>query len=123
MENVILVADTKIFAVNGNKSENFADSILYYDEKGELHSIDLAVCAKNYQQEYKLDSTTCIGERDIVEGYFLLYTSGVKTKIVFKRRFVCNLRSFYLLGGSKKDRFLKLQSLLQQTKYTTRDMS
>lgn len=123
MENIILVDDKKIFAVNGHKDENFADSIVYYDKNGRLHSIDLAVCAKNYQQEHNLDTTTCIGERDIVEGYFLLYTSGIKTKIVFKRSFVWNLRSFYLLGGSKKDRFLKLQSLLQQTKYHTRDMS
>lgn len=123
MENVIIVADTKIFAVNGNKAENYSDSIVYCDENGRLHSIDLAVCAKNYQQEHNLDTTTCIGERDIVEGYFLLYTSRIKTKIVFKRSFVWNLRSFYLLGGSKKDRFLKLQSLLHQTKYHTRDMS
>ncbi len=121
MENII--SDTKIFHINKSKAENFADSIMYYDKYGKPQQIDLDICAENYQHEHNTTSTNCVGERDITEGYFLLYTSGIKTRIVFKRKYVWNLRKFYLLSGSKNKRFHQLQSLLQQSKYSTLDLS
>ena len=121
MENII--SDTKIFHINRSKAENVADSIMYYDKHGKPQQIDLDICAENYPKEHNRASAICVGERDITKGYFLLYTSGIKTRIVFKRKYVWNFGKFHLLSGSKNKRFLKLQSLLQQTKYTTRDLS
>ena len=53
------------------------------------------------------------------EGYFLLYTSGMKTKIVLKERFFFGA----LLHGTRRRRFLQLQKLIDQTKYTTYDLT
>ena len=119
----IVIPDTAIRAVNRGKQENEASSIVYRDENGELHSIDFDVCATNYKAEHESSSGNCIGERKIDEYYFVFYTSGIKTKIVFKKMYVGNLFRYHRLNGSKANRFLQLQKLISETRYTTYDLS
>ena len=119
----ILIPDTAIWAVNRGKQENEASSIVYRDENGELHSIDFDVCATNYKAEHESSSGNCIGERKIDEYCFVFYTSGIKTKIVFKKMYVGNLFRYHRLSGSKATRFLQLQKLIGETRYTTYDLS
>lgn len=118
----IIIYDHQIEAINRNKKENYADSIVYKDKDG-LHQIDLDICAENYNFKMNRNRGSCIGERNILEGYFLLYTSGIPTKIVFERFFVSNLFFHHLLSGFRGERFLKFQKLLSETKYTTYDLT
>ena len=55
-----------------------------------MHTIDFETCANNYQSEHNGASRYCIGERKIDESYFIFYTSGAKTKIVFDKMYVSN---------------------------------
>jgi len=117
----IIIYDHQISAVNRNKAENYADSLLYRAKDG-WHQIDFEECAKNFAKKYPISSNRCIGERNTQKGYFLLFTSGLQTKIVFRKAFVFSFQN-YLLHGTKKQRFLQLQKLLAQTKYTTYDLT
>ena len=45
----IVIPDTAIWAVNRGKRENESSNIVYRDNKGEIHSIDFAVCASNFK--------------------------------------------------------------------------
>ena len=119
----IVIPDTAIRAVNRGKQENESSNIVYRDKKGELHSIDFDVCATNFKAEHETSSGNCIGERKMDECYFVFYTSGIKTKIVFKKMHVGNLFQYHLLSGSRVNRFLKLQELINETRYTTLDLS
>ena len=119
----IVIPDTAIWAVNRGKQENEVSSIVYRDENGELHSIDFDVCATNFKAEHGTSSGNCIGERKMDEYYFVFYTSGIKTKIVFKKMYVGNLFRYHRLSGSKATRFLALQNLINETRYTTYDLS
>lgn len=119
----IAIPDTAICAVNRDKNENESSNIVYRDEKGDLHSIDFDVCASNYKEEHKASLDNYIGERKMDEYYFVFYTSGIKTKIVFKKIHVGNLFHHHLLSGSKANRFLQLQKLISETRYTTYDLS
>ena len=114
----ITIYDHQIVAVNRSKAENEANSIVYKDVM-DLHNIDFEICAKNFLSEYPMSGGRCIGERNMEEGYFLLYTSGMKTKIVLKERFFFGA----LLHGTRRRRFLQLQKLIDQTKYTTYDLT
>ena len=119
----IVIPDTAIRAVNRGKQENESSNIVYRDEKGELHSIDFDVCATNFKAEHETSSGNCIGERKMDESYFVFYTSGIKTKIVFKKFYVGNIFQYHLLSGSRTNRFFKLQKLINETRYTTLDLS
>lgn len=119
----IVIPDTAIFAVNRGKQENESSSIVYRDKKGELHSIDFDVCAANFKSEHESSQGNCIGERKMDECYFVFYTNGIKTKVVFKKMHVSNTFRYHLLSGSKTTRFLKLQKLISETKYSTNDFS
>ncbi len=119
----IVIPDTAIWAVNRGKQENESSNIIYRDKSGRGHSIDFDVCATNYKAEHESSSGNCIGERKFDEYYFIFYTSGIKTKIVFKKMRVGNLFRYHLLSGSKANRFLKLQKLIGETRYTTYDLS
>ncbi len=57
------------------------------------------------------------------EYYFVFYTSGMKTKVVFEKMHVGNIFHHHLLSGSKAFRFLALQNLISETKYATYDLS
>ena len=119
----IVIPDTAIQAVNRGKQENESSNIVYRDEKGELHSIDFDVCATNYKIEHKSESENWIGKRYLDEYYFIFYTSGIKTKIVFEKMYVGNIFRHHLLSGSKGFRFLALHNMINKTRYTTYDLS
>lgn len=109
--------------VNRGKQENQSRSIIYRSEDGELHSIDFETCAVNFKAEHETSSGHCIGERKMNECCFIFYTSGIKTKLVFKKMYVCNFFKYHRLSGSKAFRFLTLQNLINETIYTTYDLS
>ena len=119
----IIVSDASIIAVNRGTKNNEASSIIYRNGNGELHTIDFETCANNYKAEHSNASQYCIGERKMDESYFLFYTSGIKTKIVFDKMYVSNFFRHHHFSGNKNIRFLGLQYYLNQTKYTTRDLS
>ena len=119
----IVIPDTAIWAVNRGKQENESSNIIYCDKSGRGHSIDFDVCATNFKTEHGTSSGNCIGERKIDEYCFVFYTSGIKTKIVFKKMHVGNLFQYHLLSGSRANRFLELQELINETRYTTLDLS
>ena len=119
----IVIPDTAIWAVNRGKQENESSNIIYRDKSGREHSIDFDVCATNFKAEHGTSSGNCIGERKIDEYCFIFYTSGIKTKIVFKKMYVGNLFRYHRLSGSKATRFLALQNLINETRYTTYDLS
>ena len=112
MEHIVIL-DTAIRAVNRGKQENESSNIVYQDKSGKLHSIDFDVCATNYKIEHKSESENCIGKRKMDEYYFIFYTSGIKTKIVFKKFYVGNMFQYHLLSGSRTNRFLKLQKIIR----------
>ncbi len=122
MEDII-IPDTAIFAVNRGKKENESSSIIYRDVGGKLHSIDFEICAINFKAENEASSGNCIGERKIDEYYFIFYTSGIKTKVVFKKRYVSNILHHHFLRGSRAFRFLTLYNIINETRYTTYDLS
>lgn len=117
----IIVYDHQICVVNGNKVSNFAASLVYKTKDG-LHEINFEECTKNFQEKYSSSSGNCIGERNMEANYFLLFTNGIQTKIFFKKAFVFPIQNC-LLYGTKQNRFFKLQALIEQTKYTTRDLT
>ncbi len=119
----MVIPDTAIWAFNRGKQENESSNIIYRDKKGKFHSIDFDVCATNFKAECETSSDNCIGERKMDEYYIVFYTSGIKTKIVFKKMHVVNLFRYHLLSGSKATRFLALQNLIDETRYTTYDLS
>lgn len=119
----ILIPDTAIIAINRGKQENESSNIIYRDKSGRGHSINFDVCATNYKAEHKASSGNCIGERKMDEYCFVFYTSGIKTKIEFKKTHVSNLFRYHRLSGSKANRFLQLQKLISETRYTTCDLS
>ena len=119
----IVIPDTAIWAVNRGKQENESSNIIYRDKSGRGHSIDFDVCATNFRAEHEASSGNCIGERKMDEYYFVFYTSGVKTKIVFKKMHIGNVFRYHRLSGSKATRFLELQKLIDETRYTTHDLS
>jgi hypothetical protein len=118
----ITVYDTDIVAINLGEGENERSNIIYQDESGNHHEIDFSTCALNYKAEHDNASHSCIGERNIDEGYFLFYTSGIKTKIIFKKRYIFNVFHHHLLKGGKTARFHSLQNLIHQTNFTTYDL-
>ena len=114
-----IVADDLVVDVIRPRSEdeNGGASIIYRDEQGELHKIDLAVCVENYCRERGIDPAgmTCVGERNITEGYFEFRTSGLHTRIVFPKRhpFESKRRRY--------ERFHSFQRLLNEMGYSTLD--
>ena len=117
----ITVPDDRIVAVNRPRfgAENEEASIIYRDDHGELHKIDLAVCVENYCKERGIDPTgvTCVGERDRIEGYFEFWTSGMKTRIVFPKQ------HFWESKRHRYQRFRSIQRLLNEMGYGTLDLT
>ena len=116
--NKEMIYDHQLLHINQDKD----NSIVYIDEKGNSRTIEFDVCAKNYKDEHPESSGLCVGERKIDEKYFIFYTSGIKTKVMFKKKFVFPI-GIKLLVGERETRFLKFQKLLNEMKYTTRDLS
>ena len=103
-----MIHDTCVTALKHGTKDHEPSAILYRDENGAVHTIDLAVCAANYKAEHMDASASCIGQRKMDEGYFVFYTSGVKTKIVFQKKYVGNILHRRFLSGSRNSRFLSL---------------
>ncbi len=114
MNSVVIVPDTNIIAINRGTADNLDNSIIYRDKDCKLHKIDLKSCAENFQAKNTLYSGNYVGERKIDNYFFLLYTSGMKTKIVFKSFYVLNTFKNHLLSGSKASRFHQLQELINE---------
>lgn len=121
--DVIVIPDTCITDLKHGAKDQGASAIIYRDEKGEVHSVDLAVCGANYKAEHMEASASCIGQRKMDEGYFVFYTSGAKTKILFEKRYVGGFLHRRFLSGSRNSRFLSLQHRINQAGYTTLDLS
>lgn len=122
------IYDHHIVAVNCRKADNEENSIVFRDDDGRCHTIDLETCAQNYVIEHQGRSANCIGERNIEERYFTLYTSGIKTKIIFDKKYVFQTRSgdalkFKLLTGERTNRFHQFQTYLNETSYITLDLT
>ncbi len=117
----ITVPDNRIVDFNRSRpgAENEERSIIYRDEQGELHKIDLPVCVENYCKERGIDPTgvTCVGERDHIEGYFEFWTSGVKTRVVFPKRYRLESKRH------RYERFRSIQRLLTEMGYGTLDLT
>ena len=116
-----IVADDRVVDVIRPRpeDENGEASIIYRDDHGELHKIDLPVCVENYCKERGIDPTgvTCVGERNCIEGYFEFWTSGMKTRVVFPKR--------HLLESKRHryERFRSFQRLLNEMGYGTLDLT
>ncbi len=119
----IEIPDTAIVSIHCGKQNNGPDHIIYRDQTGNLHTIDFEVCARNFLQEHPQSSGNCIGLRKADEHYFIFYTSGQKTKIVFKKLHVYIYHRPFSLTGSLVTRFLSLWCIINKTKYTTYDLS
>ena len=118
----IVIPDTAIFAVNRGKRENEASSIVYRDGEGKLHAIDFETCAVNFRAEQENAPENCIGQRHTRDLSFVLYTSGIRTKIVFEEMYVGNILRHHLLSGSKQFRFLALWNMVNETRYRVCDV-
>ena len=119
----IVIPDTAIIAVNCGRQENEASSIIYRDKRDKWHTIDFETCALNYKAEYKNSSGKCIGERKMDECYFVFYTSGIKTKVVFEKMYVRNhFWRYRFCRLDKGSRFLELRYLINKSNYTTYDL-
>ena len=119
----IIVRDDQIVALNAGLNENQASGIIYKDKDG-LHEIDFETCARNYCEETGGKGSKCVAERNITENYFLFYTSGVRTKIVFQKAYIFHIWSGKRLCGGRKQRFIQLQNFIsQKTCYTSYDLT
>ena len=117
-----VIYDHQLVAIDRNVATNVSDSLVFRDKKGILHMIDFASCAQNYRKEKRLSSSRCIGERNLKERYFVIYTTGVKTQIIFKKRMVFSFGKRKLLHGSRLERILQFQQKLKEMQYTMREM-
>ena len=115
------VFDHNIVAVNCVKNEQ--NTIVYRDKYKKLHVIDLEECARNFEKEYQKGNGKCVGDRNITGGYFVFYTSGVSTIVVFKKHYIFNFSKRKIFEGSRNNRFIQFQKMLIQTEYTTYDLS
>lgn len=118
-----LVPDTAIVSVPRGKSDGEPHCILYRDSGGCLNTIDFAACAANFAAEHPDSSGRCIGLRNADEHWFLFYTSGQKTKIVFEKPHVGIFHRPFSLTGSLTARFLSLWCSINGTNYTTYDLT
>ena len=118
----IVVSDVSVIAINRAK-QNDSKGIVYRDAKGNSQVIDFETCAVNYRAEHAGASSACVGERKMDELYFVFYTSGTKTKIVFRKLYVGHLLRCAVLSGSREARFRALQRLIGEAGYTTLDLS
>ncbi len=113
--NYTTVFDTDIIGVD-------EESLTYRDVEG-VCRIDLRSCAADYSEEYPYSSGKCVGDRDVGEPCFELYTRGKLTRIAFDKSHVFGNTEKHLLRGSKAARFHKLQKMLVQAEYTTYDLA
>ena len=117
MYGPVKICDHNIVAIN------HSDATVIVRKGKKLHVIDLHVCAENFQYEHGTSNGNCVGDRNMEERYFWLYTSGIKTMICFKRFYVYNLSGKKRFFGNRMQRFHQLQSILTQLGYSTYDLT
>ena len=122
-ESYIVITDDRLFNFNHGKGDNEEKSLNYKDSNGILRSIVFDVCAKNFHDYSPNSNRNCVAERNIQDYSFTFYTSGVLTKVIFKKRYYFNLRFTKLFNGSRMTRFEKLRKMIEDTGYTSRDLS
>ena len=116
----VIVCDNQIISTYGNEKYS-CDGIVYKDKAG-FHKIDFADCANNYSLLHP-SSGICIGERNIEDFYFLIYTSDTPIKIVFKKKCVSGFFGGSLFIGWRFQRFQELRKLILEANYTTYDLT
>ncbi len=120
----IIIDDALIFAINTGTKEHCGGNIIYKDKQGDFHTIDFESCSLNFNEHHKNSSGNCVGERNLVDRYYIFYTSGVKTKLLFKKRYILsNIFSPHVLKGTKNERFHTLNFLINNSGFTTYDLS
>lgn len=119
----VIIYDSDIIAINIGIKEHESANVIYKDKRGIFHTIDFSSCSLNFKNQNNNSSEKCIGERNIVNGYFIFYTSGIKTKIVFKKKYVTNVFNYHVLTGSKNKRFHSLNNLINLAGFTTYDLT
>ena len=119
--NEIVISDAQIEHFNIGKKDNEESSIVYKYKDG-LHWINLSECAMNFQALHP-KANRCVAERDITNFSFTFFTSGIFTKIVFKKRFLTGLFNDKLLKGSRAQRFHAFSKMIDSCGYTTYDLS
>ena len=93
-----VIYDHQIREVSRKTKEISFGHVIYEDNDG-LHKINLDVCSENFNEEYGKSSGTCVGGRNIEKSWFILYTSGVKTKIIFLNR-ISTIRNIFFQRGA-----------------------
>ncbi len=120
----IIIEDSAVFAIHIGTKEDKSGNIIYKDKKGDFHTIDFASCSLNYKEQHKNSSALCVGERDVADGSFIFYTSGIKTKLSFKKRYILStVFAPRILKGAKNKRFHTLNALINRAGFTTYDLS
>lgn len=118
--NEIIVSDDKLLHFNTGHRDSNTESSLIYQKDGELHTIVLNQCAKNYRFLHA-GTSDCVAERNTAEFTITFYTSGLLTKIVFKKRFYLNLWQNKLLRGNRTKRFQRLTDLIYKCGFTVKE--
>ncbi len=120
----VIIEDTSIVAINIGKKEHRSGNIIYKDKQGDFHTIDFASCSLNFNEQDKNSSGFCVGERNIIDGYFIFYTSGIKTKVLFQKGYVLStIFTHKPLTGTKNKRFHSLNVFINGSGFTTYDLS
>ncbi|MDE7168006.1 MAG: hypothetical protein K2O28_04075 [Clostridia bacterium] len=117
----IVIPDNHLSHINMGDTIN-KESSLIYESNGEIHTIDLARCAEDYHFLHS-NSRKCVAETNILDYSITFYTSGVITKISFKKRIYFNFQHRKLLSGSRVKRFHELVKLINKCGYTTYDLT
>lgn len=98
-------------------------SIICKDTNGLVHEIDLSSCATNFHVEHPTSSGKCVGERNAWLNYFIFYTSGIKIKLILKKKYVFGFNGGRCLKGNRHSRFSQLHNYIKNCGYTTYDIS
>lgn len=94
----------------------------YSDCFDRTHTVELADCARNFESSCGGAVTSCVGERNIEEYVYHLYTSGKPVKVIFDQKIV---RAFqkHFFTGNRRDRFHRMNEVLISMGFATYDMS
>ena len=102
-------------------TEKSFSEILTVDKNGitfkDGEKVSFDECAENFKNVHSLNHSKCVAERDIAAHppYFLFYTNK-RLKLVFDRRGIFS-------KTKNKKAFIDLQIKIQETGFTTYDLS
>lgn len=121
MMQEIIITDDKLTHFNIGNANGNTESSLLYKSNGEFHTICLDQRAKNYQSIH-MAASTCVAERDVTNFTITFYTSGLPTKIFFKKKIYFNIWHYKLLSGNRVERFNALTTLINECGYALYDL-